>query len=284
MTLDTPGLERFARRTPIAAAEPTSDDEHCELCARPIPQAHRHLLDLDSRDLLCVCTACRILFDSAAAGGRHYRLIPERRLRVADADLDDVRWEEFRIPVDVAFFTYSSAAGRVVAMYPGALGAAESALSLESWTDLVRANPVLGTVLPDVEALLVYRAQGARQHFIVPIDDCYRLVGTIRTRWKGFTGGKEVWREIAAFFEDLTARAVSITREDIMDHVKTGKAMAKHDTPSHVRGINEGNAKGHYQDSDGHLANGTSTARRSTGINPDAQEAIDPRMPNLSPA
>jgi len=33
----------------------------------------------------------------------------------------------------------------------------------------------------------------------------------------------------------------------------------------------------------GHLADGRSTAKRSTGINPKGAEPIDPRMPNLSP-
>jgi hypothetical protein len=68
-----------------------------------------------------------------------------------------------------------------------------------------------------------------------------------------------------------------------MEHVKTGKADTKHDIPSHVEGINEGNSTGHYEDSKGHHADGHSTARRSTGINPSAHDAIDPRMPNLSP-
>ena len=45
------------------------------------------------------------------------------------------------------------------------------------------------------------RARGAREHWLVPIDDCYALVGLIRTRWRGLTGGREVWDEIAAFFE-----------------------------------------------------------------------------------
>jgi hypothetical protein len=54
-----------------------------------------------------------------------------------------------------------------------------------------------------VEALLVNRAQGARQQWIVPIDDCFRLVGVIRTHWRGLTGGKEVWQALPRFFEDL---------------------------------------------------------------------------------
>jgi hypothetical protein len=41
----------------------------------------------------------------------------------------------------------------------------------------------------------------------VPIDDCYRLVAVIRTRWRGFTGGKEVWLEIERFFTELDRRA-----------------------------------------------------------------------------
>jgi hypothetical protein len=69
-----------------------------------------------------------------------------------------------------------------------------------------------------------------------------------------------------------------------MEHVKTGKADVKHDLPTHVSGINEGNAPGNYEHNGGHLSDGTSTAKRSTGINAEAQEAIDPRMPNLSPA
>jgi hypothetical protein len=56
---------------------------------------------------------------------------------------------------------------------------------------------------PDVEALLVNRAQGARRHWLVPIDECYALVGLIRTRWKGLTGGKQVWEEIGHFFDRL---------------------------------------------------------------------------------
>jgi hypothetical protein len=62
---------------------------------------------------------------------------------------------------------------------------------------------------PDVEALLVNRARGARSHWLVPIEDPYRLVALIRTRWRGFTGGKEVWIEIDRFFGELDARSRS---------------------------------------------------------------------------
>jgi hypothetical protein len=56
------------------------------------------------------------------------------------------------------------------------------------------------------------------------------------------------------------------------------------DLPAHTPGIKQGNSKGNYESQPGHNPDGTSTAQRSTGINPQAEEPIDPSMPNLSPA
>ena len=42
---------------------------------------------------------------------------------------------------------------------------------------------------PDAEALIVNRLGSARQHAIVPIDECYRLVGLVRVSWEGISGG-----------------------------------------------------------------------------------------------
>ena len=181
--------------------------ERCDLCGEPIPSEHRHLLDLEKREVSCACRACSLLFDRRAAGGGHYRLIPDRSYRLVDFELDDVAWEELRIPVDMAFFFRGSREGRVMAFYPSPMGPTESLLGLEAWEELESANPVLREMEPDVEALLVNRALGARQYYLVPIDECFRLVGLIRTRWRGFTGGKEVWDEIGRFFGDLERRA-----------------------------------------------------------------------------
>jgi hypothetical protein len=68
-----------------------------------------------------------------------------------------------------------------------------------------------------------------------------------------------------------------------MDHVKTGKPDVAHDLPAHVAGIKSGNSSGNYDKQPGHLPDGRSTARRSTGVNPEAHDPIDPSMPNLSP-
>jgi hypothetical protein len=195
-------LMRLARQ---ATEEAEQQLEHCDLCGEPIPPRHRHLLDLSSRELMCACQACRLLFERPAAGGggAHYRLVPDRRLELEDFVMDDVAWARLRIPVDMAFFFHSSQAGRVQAYYPGPMGATESLLELEAWEDLVRDNPVLETLEPDVEALLVNRARGARMHFVVPIEDCYRLAGLIRTRWRGLSGGEEVWKAIDRFFKEV---------------------------------------------------------------------------------
>ena len=177
-------LAELARRSTPAV-------ERCELCSAPIAADHRHLMEPASRELLCACRACALLFDR---GGR-YTLVPERRVRLDDLELD---WEALRLPVDIAFFLHSSAEGRDMAFYPSPMGATESQLPFEL--------PLLRTLEPDVEALLVDRHLGAREHWIVPIDDCFRLVGLIRTHWRGLTGGREVWAEIGRFFADLERR------------------------------------------------------------------------------
>ena len=56
------------------------------------------------------------------------------------------------------------------------------------------------------------------------------------------------------------------------------------DLPAHTPGVKQGNSKGNYEKQDGHNPDGTSTARRSTGVNSEGREPIDPSMPNLSPA
>lgn len=203
-------LKRLVRSSAVAAVA-TEPEEHCELCNRPIPSAHRHLLELSSRELICACRPCSLLFDRGGASNGRYKLVPERRLRLEGFALSEQAWEELRVPVEMAFFFHSSAAERVLAFYPGPMGPTESQLELSSWQELERANPILGELEPDVEALLVNRARAARGQWLVPLDDCYSLVGLIRTHWRGLTGGAQVWREIDSFFTELDRRARGTT-------------------------------------------------------------------------
>jgi uncharacterized protein DUF5947 len=195
------------------AADREAALERCELCGEPIPAGHRHLMEVQTRELRCVCRPCSILFDRPEASEGRYRLVGDRCLAIRDLDLDDVMWAELRLPVDMAFFFASTPAGRVMAYYPSPMGPTESQLELEAWAGLEAANPILRTLSPDVEALLVNRVRGARQHWIVPIDECYALVGLIRAHWRGLTGGSELWEQIRVHFEALDRRARPASRD-----------------------------------------------------------------------
>jgi hypothetical protein len=178
--------------------------ELCEMCATPLAVEHQHLLELEKRRVMCACDACAILFNGSTR--QHYRRIPRDVFRLDDFAMDDQEWESLLIPINLAYFVHDSAQGRVVAQYPSPGGAMESSLDLEYWDTIVERNPVLKKFEPDVEALLVNRI-GTPRYYRAPIDQCFRLVGLIRTRWHGLSGGSEVWQEIDRFFEQLDRRS-----------------------------------------------------------------------------
>ena len=121
--------------------------------------------------------------------------------------MTDIQWDGLMIPINLAFFYFDSDAGKVRAMYPSPAGATESALSLESWEEIVSQNLPLQTMEPNVEAFLANRVGPSPEYFLVPIDECYRLVGLIRMHWKGLSGGTEVWQQIERFFTGLGSRS-----------------------------------------------------------------------------
>jgi hypothetical protein len=187
-------LQRFVR-------QPRENTELCELCAAPVAPVHQHLLELDKRRIACACDACAVLFGGNAR--QRYRRIPRDSRRLSSFMMDDQEWESLLIPINLAFFVYSSAAGRTIAQYPSPGGVMESSLDLEYWNEVVERNPVLRQFEPDVEALLVNRLSVSPKYYRAPIDQCFRLVGIIRTHWRGLSGGQEVWAEIDRFFREL---------------------------------------------------------------------------------
>jgi hypothetical protein len=92
-------------------------------------------------------------------------------------------------------------------MYPSPAGTTESERDLGPWEELVAANPVLEGLETDIEAVVVNRLGGARQHAIVPIDECYRLVGLVRVNWQGISGGPQIETAVAGFFAELREKA-----------------------------------------------------------------------------
>lgn len=193
-------LRRFARQAPAQAGE------RCDLCGEAIGPEHQHLLNLPTRQVQCACRACALLFDTPSAGGGTRRLIPTRILHLTNFSLTDPQWKALQIPVNMAFFCFLSPDQRMAAFYPGPMGAAESSLPLTAWEALAEENPILREMEPDVEALLIHRGREYCDVFLVPIDECYKLVGRIRLCWSGISGGSEVQEEIARFFADLKSR------------------------------------------------------------------------------
>ena len=77
-----------------------------------------------------------------------------------------------------------------------------------------------------------------------------------------------------------------------MANIRVGKPDTTPDAPAHTPGVNQGNKPGGTDADPGLVETGeigagrpsmTSTARKSTGINPKKRNPIDPNSPNLPP-
>jgi Fe-S cluster biogenesis protein NfuA/nitrite reductase/ring-hydroxylating ferredoxin subunit len=177
----------------------------CDLCGIGISDSHRHLLELTERRMVCVCETCW----SLRSGDPEYRPTGGRTLWLEDFTLPEDVWAAFEIPVGLAFLLRSSGTGGIAALYPSPAGATESPIDPGAWDRLAAANPVLERLEPDAEALVVDRTGSEPRFVIAPIDECYRLVGVIKQRWQGLSGGRAIEHAVAEFFEDLRAGAVA---------------------------------------------------------------------------
>lgn len=226
---DTPFsvLRRITRNRPAP-----DDGERCEMCAEPIAEAHQHVVDVESRAMMCTCRPCYLLFVDRSAHLR-YRSIPERYLSFPDFELGAGQWDELEIPVGLAFFFHNSNMGRTIAFYPGPAGATESELPLGAWETVQSRNPEVAEAAPDTEALLI-RGPGAERAgaecHIVPIDACYELVGQLRRVWRGFDGGQEARGQLEVFFEKVKSRSkpVAIAAESGQPASGPGNWEARH--------------------------------------------------------
>jgi hypothetical protein len=183
--------------------------ERCDMCSIAVGPDHAHLVEPATRRLSCACPACAVLFSSSA--NMKYRRVPQTVRALTDFEMTDAQWEGLMIPINMAFFFQSSTDDKVIVLYPSPAGATESLLDFDSWQEIVQTNPQLQRMEPDTQALLVNRVQKASDYFIVPIDECYKLVGLIRTKWKGLSGGVEVWEAINQFFAALKERSTKVT-------------------------------------------------------------------------
>jgi hypothetical protein len=209
-------------------------EETCEMCAAEIPAHHGHVADLEQSTLVCVCRACYLLFTHSQAGRGRYRAVPDRYLSDPAHPLSMADWDALEVPVGLAFFLRGSG-GELTGFYPSPAGATECRLDLQSWHRIAESHPMLAAAAPDVEAVLIYRADARssdRIHrasarddvptprgdsgvdcFLVPIDACYELAGRMRLQWRGFDGGSEARASIAEFLDGVRSRARAFTQE-----------------------------------------------------------------------
>jgi uncharacterized protein DUF5947 len=180
--------------------------ELCGFCAVELAESHEHLLEIATRKMECVCRGCAILFTNQ---GQRYQRVPRHAQVLENFRMTDEQWEALSIPIGMAFLFYSSLDKKVIALYPSPAGPIESLLPLDSWEDIVNANPGLRKLKPDVEGLLIHRIGSARDYYVIPIDECFRLVGIIRTHWKGISGGYTVWEHVGSFLAALKRNAQS---------------------------------------------------------------------------
>ena len=67
--------------------------ERCELCAELIPDEHGHVVDLESRALLCACRPCYLVFAPMGAGGTRFRAVPDRYVSFPEFALTGAQWD-----------------------------------------------------------------------------------------------------------------------------------------------------------------------------------------------
>ncbi|MGW3356680.1 DUF5947 family protein [Streptomyces bungoensis] len=175
--------------------------ETCELCAASVAGEHPHLYDTGADEVRCVCRPCSVLFADDGSGQGRYRLVPRRRLRLPPVDT-----AVLGVPVGLVFFVPRSD-GTVGAQGPSPAGAMRWEVDAAAWQRLAATDPRLAAMTPDVEALLVNTVRGLDEHWIVPVDDCYRMIALIRREWRGLSGGGRVWPAVEQFFRELTERS-----------------------------------------------------------------------------
>lgn len=188
--------------------------EQCEMCAEQISDEHQHVVNVEGRQLMCVCRGCYLLFTDTDATLR-YRAVPDRYLAFADFALGRREWELLQIPVGLAFFFRNSALDRTVAFYPGPAGATESELDLQAWDDIRTADPRVDLLADDTEALILRvpdDPDASPECHLVPIDACYEFVGRLRMLWHGFDGGQQVHEFVDDFFGHIAQRSKAVVR------------------------------------------------------------------------
>lgn len=173
--------------------------EVCDFCRETLDAAHGHVLDIVRRTLYCACRACYLLFSVHGAGGGRLRAVPDQVWAVLKGEWLLGCVEAVCGPVQVAFAFRHSPTGTVISCALGPNGIAERILP--PGTEVCA--QLFDLIEPDVEAVLCWRRPPLVEVFVVPIDQCYELVGRLRRA----QDASMLEQEIVAFFTALHARS-----------------------------------------------------------------------------
>jgi Family of unknown function (DUF5947) len=177
--------------------------ERCQRCMGTLSADHAHRLMAVRRQLECLCDKCAFEMPHESP----WQVVAHKVERLPGFVMTAVEWDSLGLPVRLAFFVRRPDGDGARAFFPSAAGATEASLDADRWRELRDKSPRLSKMEPNVEALLVHHAAGRQLAFLVSIDVCYALVGTLRTHWRGFAGGPEAWQALDAFMSKLTGMA-----------------------------------------------------------------------------
>ena len=199
--------------------------ERCELCGRPSPPEHAHLIEPAARQLLCACDrapSCSPAADAdlQARSTRHHAICATSADRRAVGRADD-----------------SDRSGVLFLQQPGQ----------PEWSPCIRAPPVRpnrssisrhGTRSSRDNPVFARSSPTSRRssstgtsdraprgtsgahrpdYYVVPIDECLQAGRPDPQSWSGLSGGTAVWERDRGFFADLKARAVVRARTAVPD-------------------------------------------------------------------
>ena len=92
---------------------------------------------------MCACRPCYLLFTERGAGAGKFASVPDRYLFDPDFTISDAQWDQFQIPVKMAFFFVNSVIEQTVAFYPSPAGATESLLPADTWVEVMARQPAV---------------------------------------------------------------------------------------------------------------------------------------------
>ena len=106
MTEPLGALRQFLQRPRAAPGE------KCEMCATPLSDDHSHVVNVETRQILCSCRPCHLLFTEPGAGRGKYRAVPDRHVYHPSFNLSDAHWDRLQKDAEAQLHVLQQFLGR----------------------------------------------------------------------------------------------------------------------------------------------------------------------------